>query len=287
MAGAIHRTARHHTTAGSKAVNAARAAATLGAPVLAIGPAGGASGRHLAGLASVEDFDSRWFDIAGSTRICTLIVSEDGDEETVVNEEGPTLGWPEWEGFLDLYERHVGGAEVVILSGSLPAGVPADAYGTLVERAGGRPVLLDGRGRELLDALPARPAWVHLNAGELALTFPGESDPRRSARELVALGARNVVLTDGAGPVLLAGASGAWRIVPPRVRPVKRIGCGDALVGALAAAVLGALPSFDGVDLVARAVAAPSAAAAAAGPAPLDPARAAREQRERPPAPRE
>ncbi len=65
----------------------------------------------------------------------------------------------EWARFTRRYRELLGGARAVVLSGSLPPGVPADAYGVLVAlaRAAGVPALLDADGEALLAALPRGP----------------------------------------------------------------------------------------------------------------------------------
>lgn len=273
--GGIHRTARARTTAGGKGVNAARAAKALGAGVVAIAPVGGRSGAYFLELAASEGIEIHPVPIKGPTRTCTLVVSSRRGEATVVNEEGPELSIAACEALVEKALECARSARALVLSGSLPRGAPADLYRRIVESIS-IPVVLDARGPELLAALPARPDWVHLTAHELAETFSGvEAAPRDEAlrrrllAELVRIGGRNVILTDGPGPVLVEGTSvGSWTLDPPSVLAVNPVGCGDALAGALATFLACGLAPIDSVR---AAIAAASASAATEVPGAVDP----------------
>jgi sugar/nucleoside kinase (ribokinase family) len=106
--------------------------------------------------------------------------------------------------------------------------------------------------------LPCVPgaALVRANAPE-ATALTGEPDPERAARRLLALGARLVAVTLGAGGVLLCGEDGLReRVRAPAVTVRSVVGAGDAFTGTLLAAV------SEGADAVGRAL--PAALAAAA-----------------------
>src|SRR5947207_15060444 len=108
-----------------------------------------------------------------------------------------------------MYETAVPGSSAVVLSGSLPRGLPEDSYTVLAARAGRVPVVLDAEGAALLRGAAAGPAIVKPNLAELErtvgrrLTGPGGLDgaaraaTARAARELMAAGAGAVVVSLG------------------------------------------------------------------------------------------
>jgi sugar/nucleoside kinase (ribokinase family) len=107
----------------------------------------------------------------------------------------------------------------------------------------------------VLECVPGA-ALMRANASE-ATAMTGERDPEAAARRLLALGARLVVITLGAGGVLMLGEGGAReRAVAPSVPVHSVVGAGDAFTGTLLAAVGG------GAETVRRAL--PAALAAAA-----------------------
>ena len=87
---------------------------------------------------------------------------------------------------------------VVVLAGSLPAGVPPDAYAQLIAAAtdAGVPVLLDAEGEALALGAAAGPAVVKVNVSELA-SATGEREAEAGALALRRAGARTVVVTEG------------------------------------------------------------------------------------------
>ncbi|MBP0455206.1 1-phosphofructokinase family hexose kinase [Kitasatospora sp. RG8] len=219
--------------AGGKGVNVARVLAALGQEAVVTGLAGGATGRAVRADLAAAGLHDELVEVAGETR-CTVAVAEDTDT-TVYLEPGPVVSAAEWQHFLAHYERLLPGAAVAVLSGSLPRGLPDDAYLLLVERAGahGVPALLDADGPALLHGLPAGPAVVKPNIDELAAAT-GVQDPLEGAELLRAAGAGAVVASLGPDGLLACTADGRWRARPPGPLPGNPTGAGDSAVAALA-----------------------------------------------------
>lgn len=176
--GGSHRVRAVRERAGGKGINVARVADALGCDVLATGLLGGVVGDLIrddldrSGLA--HDFAT----ISGTSRRTLTIVETESGEATVLNEAGPQITAEEWQAFLDHFGALVASASVVVLSGSLPPGVPADAYAQLARRAAGRPVILDADGVALMKGVPGRPAVIKPNADELLrATAPPAASP--------------------------------------------------------------------------------------------------------------
>ncbi|WP_054048029.1 1-phosphofructokinase family hexose kinase [Alloactinosynnema sp. L-07] len=228
-----HRVSTVHSRAGGKGVNVARVLTGQGVSTLAVAFAGGAAGAELRTDLTASGIAFDLFPVAGQTRRTVSIVAE-GDA-TVFNEPGPLITAAEWASF----RRHLGGlladADVVVLSGSLPPGLAADAYAELVglARANGCRTVLDTTGDPLLAGAAAGADVVKPNAVELR-EATGESDPCTAAEALRATGAGTVVASLGADGLLAVGEHGRWLARPDRVVHGNPTGAGDALVAALA-----------------------------------------------------
>ena len=86
-----------------------------------------------------------------------------------------------------------------------------------------------GLGRELIEA-----ATVLKCNREEARLFSGEDDAERAIAALEAMGPELVVVTDGEGEILTAGAAEVtWK--PSPVEVVSPLGAGDAFMGSIAA----------------------------------------------------
>lgn len=185
--GAVHAVGSVRRRAGGKGANVARVLTQLGAPVTLVAPLGGAGGAQYA-----ADFGAALVpvQIAAPPRTSVCVVD---DEATIFNEPGPTLAATEWDAVvhavLDTAPR------VLVMSGSLPPGVPADAYAHLV-RATEALTLVDTKGPPLAAVLAAGPDLVAPNALE-ARDILGETDVPTAARLLCERGAHAAVVSSG------------------------------------------------------------------------------------------
>ena len=151
-------------------------------------------------------------------------------------------------------------SEVLVLCNPFPAeGLPNEIYETLAAdvRAAGVTVIVDLSTPRLDRVLAHEPDLVKLNDWELAEYVRGPVDGRHAldgARRLLAAGARAVAVTRADAPILvLAGDDEAFEIVPPVLPRGFREGCGDAMMGAIAAGWARGLPLREALVLGAAA----------------------------------
>ncbi len=138
------------------------------------------------------------------------------------------------------------GAHASLLSGAaaivLDANLAAETLGSLAERFGGVPLLLDcvsvpkvSRARSILGALWA----VKANMAEaLALSEAEAATPLEAARGCVRAGAARAFVTAGADGVAWATPEGEGTFVPPPLEVVNATGAGDAFTAGLVYALL-------------------------------------------------
>jgi tagatose 6-phosphate kinase len=256
-----HRVRAVTERAGGKGLNVASVLARLGHDVVVTGSAGGATGARIRADLDARDIAHSFVEGDGEARRTLTVVSRADGDATVFNEPGPVQSPGSWQALVD----HVGalvletGATVVVLSGSLPPGFPADGYAALVRlcRAAGAAVILDADGETLRLALPAGPDLVKPNRAELT-EATGADDPARGVEALRALGARDVVVSAGPDGLTWYAADGtAVRARLDASLDGNPTGAGDAVVAALAAGLVGGQSH----DLVIRDAVAWSAAA--------------------------
>jgi 1-phosphofructokinase len=119
--------------------------------------------------------------------------------------------------------------------------LPLSVYEDLVAdaRSNGCRTLVDLSSPRLESALRGEPDVVKLNDWELAEFVRGPvSEPaklRAAAEQLRELGAARVIVTRGEKPALVLAGDMAWLLTPPRFERGYREGCGDTMMGALAA----------------------------------------------------
>ena len=120
---------------GGKGVNVARVLHTLGVPVHVAGLANGSMVTFMTEGLAQEGISSTFLPLAGPARTCTAIVELDRHRVTEINEPGPTVTDTEGQTFRDLYETLLAEAGAVVLSGSLPSGLPDDYYALFIKQA--------------------------------------------------------------------------------------------------------------------------------------------------------
>ncbi len=234
--------------AGGKGVNAARVLKTLGESCSLTGFLGGRSGELVAAGLRAEGIASSCTRIKGESRTCLILNDRKNRQQTVVNEPGAQISDDEWIDFTHAYERLLINSELIIITGSLPPGLPADAYAQLIHVANrqSKRVLLDSSSDALREAVSAAPFVVKVNdaeAGELLNENIGDfADAAKATDRLRELGARNALITLGARGAMFDFENVKYRFVPPKVEIQNSVGSGDAVIAGLAAGLRRGLP---------------------------------------------
>jgi 1-phosphofructokinase family hexose kinase len=177
-----------------------------------------------------------------------VLVVNPGQEETVINEEGPTVDADGRRLLMDAVRAGLRHAHIMVLAGSLPPGLPDDFYAQAIGLARARRirVLLDASGAPLRQGLAARPDFVKVNRAELAgatgRSLTSLDDVVAGAEDLVeALGCQ-VVVTMGPDGAALVTREGRWHLAPPPVQRMSTIGAGDSLTAGLVVGLMRGLP---------------------------------------------
>jgi 6-phosphofructokinase 2 len=261
-----------HADPGGGGVNVARVLHELGGDALAIIAAGGATGRVLEEMLDETGVRRRSVPVRGQTRVSLNVVDRKHGLEYRFVPHGPTLSEAEFEACLAAVEQQPG--EWLIASGSLPHGVPEDAYAQVARIAArkGQRFVVDTSGPALAAALEQGGCeLVKPSLGELEHLVGRElKDPAEQADEAMALvrrgAARMVAVTLGADGALLAMADGVIRMAAMDESMHSSVGAGDAFV---AAATLALARGAGPADALVWGTAAGAAAIACAGTARL------------------
>lgn len=253
--GAVMRVKSVHNTAGGKGLNVSRVAALLGEPVRALGFVGGHTGALFESLLKDAGIEPCFTRIAAETRCCINICEEERRGSTELLEPGNPVRPDEIEAFLQDFDRHLPAAGAVVLSGSLPRGVPANFYAELVRRAHAaqKTVLVDASGEAAVQALRAGPDFIKPNADEirqlLGQEISGTQQAMSAARQLQRGGVACAAVSLGRDGVVVSGGEGDLIGHTPDVAVVNTVGCGDSMVAAFAVGMVRGLPAEEQVRL--------------------------------------
>ncbi|MFF0234449.1 1-phosphofructokinase [Micromonospora sp. NPDC005254] len=261
--GEVIRAATAHLDPGGKGVNVSRALLANGVPSVAVLPSGGDEGNQLIRLLQAEGVEVLAVSISGRTRSNITLAEPDGTV-TKINEPGPAMCRAEFDEVIDRVLARASGADWAVLCGSVPPGLPADAYAQLCRklRAAGVRVAVDTSGPALREAALAGATLLKPNRDELAevvgTPLKDLGDVVDAAQCLRAWGAGTVVASLGADGAVLVNAEGVRTGTCPVARPRSTVGAGDALLaGFLAAGAHGAAALAEGLAWGAAAVSLP------------------------------
>jgi 1-phosphofructokinase family hexose kinase len=235
------------TQAGGSGVHAALIIQALGGESRAIGFIGGHTGALWREAARKAGLHYQVVPINGETRESYCIIDPEQGSQVESVEAGPTCSPADLARLMDCLQTNLAGCEMLIVSGSLPPGIPAEAYADMIELAWSRGVktLADIHSESLKWGIRARPWLIKPNLHEfhqlLGRRTHGLDELASACRTLYAETGTLIALSMERQGLLLTAAEGQWRLHPPAEAVhlpdgagINVIGCGDALVGALA-----------------------------------------------------
>jgi 1-phosphofructokinase len=230
-----------HLHAAGQGVWVARMAAELGAEALLCGFIGGETGDVLRplleqmpiGLSLVETAEA-----SGSY----VQDRRSGEREPVAQSAAMPASRHEVDDLFSVACAAALDADVLAVCGPYPDNaLPLEIYGKLVADVGanGTPSLVDLSPPRLDSALEGKPELVKINDWQLASyvsdSVDGEARLRAAAERLLEAGAETAIVTRAEEPAMVLRGDEAWTLIPPRFERGAREGCGDSMMGALAA----------------------------------------------------
>lgn len=259
--GAVNRAFSAEGFAGGKAAHVAMAARALGAAAAWVGFLGGAIGQECERQLQALDIQVAAIPSAASTRVNLEIIDESG-RVTEILEPGALPSAQEAGNLLRTCVRGIREQwkpAVVVISGSLPAGLGADLYTALIEaaRAANAKVFVDTSGEALRESAKARPDFVKVNRAEaealLERKLAAMQDLILATREIVSGGAGSAAITLGReGLIWLERKDGPlWHARPPEMKAISAVGSGDATLAGFAHAASHGMAGEDALRLAA------------------------------------
>ena len=246
--GRRHRTVEQTTMPGGKGVNVARVLKTLGAPVIATGLAGGATGTRIVDQLTQLSVLSDFVRIGEESRTNTAVIDPTTGEQTEINEKGPKVSPHEVELFVDKLLYLAKGASMCVFAGSLPRDVDTDIYAFLIRelRRMNVTTVVDTDGDPLRRAVRAEPDVISPNVLEaeelVGHEFNDDEDHAYAVKEICELGAREAIMTTNDGCFArMHSPTGEVTLYRVRLRggaiePRATVGSGDAFLAGYVAA---------------------------------------------------
>ena len=231
VAGTVNQVGRVRHEASGRGLAVARFLQTFGHDVVAAGLAGGSAGELIRTELARSGVPTQFTRINAESRRAVRIADAETGQVTTLAEPAPYITTEELGRLAADYRALLDGATAVVLCGSLPAGLPAETYGSLTSYAAhaGVPVILNTAGKALRHAATRGPALVIPDEiGPDDTQVPAET----AAVADTATTADGVPLADATAAALMAaGASAVVMQAAHGVRAATREGEWDAVAG--------------------------------------------------------
>ena len=230
--GSVNRMTSDDKFAGGKGINVSRILQRLDVDNTATGFIGGFTGRFVENGLIAEGIKTNFVQVSEDTRINVKIKA---GEETEINGAGPKISDEKLEE-LKAILAGLSSEDTVVFAGSAPSSLGNQVYNTLIPIAkkAGAEVVCDFEGQTLLDSLNYQPLLVKPNSHELADIFGvelnGLEDIEKYAREILAKGAKNVIISMAGDGALLVTPEAAYFAKPIKGTVKNSVGAGDSMV---------------------------------------------------------
>ncbi|MFP4355813.1 MAG: 1-phosphofructokinase family hexose kinase [Phycisphaerae bacterium] len=201
--------------------------------------AGGYSGRTLQELLTERKISGWCIDSGCDVRQNLYVAEDSSEQEYRFVMPGPELSEKHLQAVADKIDE-IDDIEMIVFSGSLPRGLPADSYKRLAQHAGDVPVVVDTSSEALQSVAEYGAFLVKPNRRELSELvgsehLKGQQEMIDAACEVLKPGRIEwILLSLGPGGALLIGSDQRWRIHAPSVKVRSTVGAGDSMVAGTA-----------------------------------------------------
>lgn len=232
--GMTNRTISELMLAGGKGINVSIVLGNLGIKSTALGFIAGFTGDEIVRRLHNGGINSEFIKINdGISRINIKLKSIDGTE---INGQGPHIDSSHIEQLMNRLRRLESG-DVLVLAGSIPAGISDNIYKDIIDmlKDKGVQIVVDATSRLLTNVLEYNPFFIKPNQHELGdifnVTLNTQEEVIPYALELKKMGAVNVCVSmGGKGAILVADDGNVYKAKAPDGILKNSVGAGDSLV---------------------------------------------------------
>jgi len=249
--GGMNRVTSSRSDAAGKGINVAVAYGHLGGESLCTGFHYETGSELITDLLDAEGIPYDFTRVPGTVRTNFKIHDHATGQTTEINESGCPVG----EEAIAALTRKIGSlaneADTMVFSGSVPPGVPADIYRTLIgiARKAGTRCVLDAQGQLLRTGIEAGPVLIKPNLYELESTFGlkinDTAEIVTAARRIMEKGVSMVAVTLGSAGAAIVNRDEAWYAPAIPVEIGGLCGAGDSAVAGFCRALDEALSLAD------------------------------------------
>jgi 1-phosphofructokinase family hexose kinase len=227
-----------------KGNNTARTLLRLGIPVTATGFQGGKTGEYSRERLEAEGIATSFVHCNNPTRISTIIYDTQSGNHYPIYEPRQAVSGAEADELLELFDTIISNFDLCLLCGAGEGPELNTLYQQMIAIAFRKKIrsFLDSSGESLSNGLKAKPFLTKINLGELSEyanhELLNEEDQIKALKEIIRSGVRLAAVSDQENGLLASNGEQTWRGKLVVKNIINTIGCGDAMLAGMAAAVL-------------------------------------------------
>lgn len=237
--GQTNRVMQKFQQGGGKGINVARVIQALDGNVLIGGFVGGLNGEKIKTALQDQQLPTDFIQIEDESRICLTVADYETKKMTELLEEGPIIQQQEWNEMLNWVEIQAESSKYFVLSGSLPKGLPSNAYATIIHQLKQKSVrvALDTSGEALKQGIEAIPFAIKPNEDEISQLIgkpvERQEDLIQAGEKLRELGIEHTCFSLGEKGALFINSTSIYQVNAPKISVVNTVGSGDAFLAGL------------------------------------------------------
>lgn len=241
LVGELNRLQQVISNPGGKGINVSKTIHALKGDSLATGFIAGSNGHYIVDFLNQSGISNDMVEVDGNTRV-NLKVLNKHMVLTELNEIGPSISSDAIQALIDKIEKHIDKGDILVLSGSVPQGVPCDIYAKITRLAKnkGVDVILDADESLFEEAIKENPTIIKPNKYELCKHY--KISEEISTEKVIELGRELLIQNKIELCVISLGEAGALFIKQDecaivnglKIKIHSSVGAGDAMVAALA-----------------------------------------------------
>lgn len=250
---AMNRTELISLDIGGKGINVSRALKRLDVETAAVG-LNFSGGELIPATLTSEEIENSFVNCKGILRTNLKLFDRSKKNTIEINESNPEVDGESLDEVLNVIKGLCKKSECLVLSGSVPKGVPSDIYFRFSNEARSiNPdikIILDAQGELMLNSLKARPYMIKPNIFELETLLQkkleGLDDIVSSARQIInENGVEIVIVSMGSEGAVIVTRDELHYIPAVKVDVKSTQGAGDSMVAGALKAILAGLKPYD------------------------------------------
>lgn len=224
---------------GGKGINVSRVVHELGGDTIAYGFIGGFDGEILRRLLKQQGVPFDFTSIRGEIRSNLIINDLKTRRQTRIDAPGPLISEKKLGDLVSKIKRIKPKPEFLVLSGSVPPGIPENIYREFIKVAKkqGIKTVLDSDDKWLKEGIKAKPNVIKPNLHEaeelLGMKLKNEAAIVQAVKTLLARGIEIVAISRGRDAFIISDGNEILKLIPPQVEVISTVGAGDSAVAGL------------------------------------------------------